>query len=146
MKQWQGMFLHPVLMVHRHTMRMSHRSTVALLSLIVLTSCGTNTTAIETEVLPIERGNAGMSCTQDRDCITPTDYQIRSSCPFTSKCIENTCAVVCPMWKDDPNPDVNGSYTVACTQDSDCDCSRYAVPDMIRCTCAGNMCVAIVKE
>ncbi len=37
-----------------------------------------------------------ISCQQDSDCETPVDYLTRSSCPYTSKCLENQCAVVCP--------------------------------------------------
>jgi len=37
-----------------------------------------------------------VSCTQDSDCITPTTYMIQSSCPYTSKCINLQCSVVCP--------------------------------------------------
>jgi hypothetical protein len=36
------------------------------------------------------------SCSSDDDCETPMDYLIRSSCPFTSKCLEGRCAVICP--------------------------------------------------
>lgn len=41
-----------------------------------------------------EMSNA--SCSADTDCSTPMDYMIRSNCPYTSKCIENKCAVICP--------------------------------------------------
>lgn len=36
------------------------------------------------------------TCSQDSDCETPMDYLVRSSCPFTSKCLEGRCTVVCP--------------------------------------------------
>jgi len=36
------------------------------------------------------------SCTKDADCTTPNEYLLMSRCPFTSKCIEKQCAVVCP--------------------------------------------------
>lgn len=36
------------------------------------------------------------SCTSDADCVLPMDYAIRSVCPYTSRCIENKCTVVCP--------------------------------------------------
>ncbi len=41
------------------------------------------------EKLPIE-------CATDDDCETPEDYLIRSSCPYTSICLEGVCTVVCP--------------------------------------------------
>jgi hypothetical protein len=36
------------------------------------------------------------SCTTDADCEVPNEYAIRSICPYTSKCINNKCTVVCP--------------------------------------------------
>jgi len=36
------------------------------------------------------------SCSLDRECTTPESYLIRSVCPYTSKCIQNRCAVICP--------------------------------------------------
>jgi len=38
----------------------------------------------------------GESCNVDQDCKTPESYLIRSVCPYTSKCLQNSCAVVCP--------------------------------------------------
>lgn len=37
-----------------------------------------------------------VECQIDIDCITPGEYMIQSRCPFTSKCLENKCTVVCP--------------------------------------------------
>lgn len=37
-------------------------------------------------------------CDIDMDCETPDDYLIRSSCPYTTKCLENKCTVVCPIF------------------------------------------------
>jgi len=39
----------------------------------------------------------GERCSQDADCITPGEYLVLSHCPYTSKCIEGKCAVVCPF-------------------------------------------------
>jgi tryptophan-rich sensory protein len=39
-------------------------------------------------------------CVIDADCTTPMEYAIRSNCPYTSLCVEDRCAVVCP---DDEN-------------------------------------------
>ena len=36
------------------------------------------------------------SCVEDRDCETPMEYCIQSRCPFTSLCLAERCAVVCP--------------------------------------------------
>lgn len=35
-------------------------------------------------------------CLSDEDCKTPESYMLQSRCPFTSYCLENRCAVVCP--------------------------------------------------
>jgi len=34
-------------------------------------------------------------CELNSDCITPFNYMIRSDCPYSSKCINNKCEVVC---------------------------------------------------
>jgi len=36
------------------------------------------------------------SCTKNSDCVTPNEYLMMSSCPYTSACIDNKCNVVCP--------------------------------------------------
>jgi hypothetical protein len=41
-------------------------------------------------------GNVGAACTDDAECVTPGTYLMQSVCPFTSKCLEGSCAVVCP--------------------------------------------------
>ena len=38
----------------------------------------------------------GETCQETTDCETPVDYLIRSSCPYESLCLQNTCGVVCP--------------------------------------------------
>jgi translocator protein len=37
-----------------------------------------------------------ISCIRNSDCQTPGEYLMRSNCPFTSLCLKNKCAVVCP--------------------------------------------------
>ncbi|MFA5166255.1 MAG: hypothetical protein WC449_03030 [Candidatus Paceibacterota bacterium] len=36
------------------------------------------------------------SCKLDGDCETPSEYLIRSNCPYTSICLDTKCVVVCP--------------------------------------------------
>lgn len=36
------------------------------------------------------------ACQIDNDCVTPGEYLIRSNCPYTSKCVKNKCAIICP--------------------------------------------------
>lgn len=38
-------------------------------------------------------------CNLDTDCETPSEYLIKSDCPYQSKCIQNICTVVCPNFE-----------------------------------------------
>ena len=38
-------------------------------------------------------------CDTDAQCTTPGTYLIRSDCPYTTICLQHTCAVVCPMFE-----------------------------------------------
>lgn len=40
-----------------------------------------------------------VECRLNSDCVTPGEYVMRSSCPYQSLCIQNTCVVVCPAWR-----------------------------------------------
>lgn len=91
-----------------------------------------------------EEGNVGASCSTDEECITPMSYMIRSSCPYTSMCIDGACSVVCPMWEHDSDPEVSKSYPVACEEDSDCTCDQFSSDG--ECSCVNNACVSIVSE
>lgn len=84
-------------------------------------------------------GNPGAACATDSECVTPTSYLIRSNCPFTSRCLENTCAVVCPM--------AFGAsvQTELCQSDSDCDCGHYAEGGN-DCRCADGSCYAVMRQ
>jgi putative hemolysin len=46
------------------------------------------------------------SCTTDSECTTPVDYLVRSSCPYTSKCLDKFCTVVCPKFNGTVYPNV----------------------------------------
>lgn len=37
-----------------------------------------------------------ISCNKSLECVTPVNYLMISSCPYTSLCIDNKCNVVCP--------------------------------------------------
>lgn len=89
-------------------------------------------------------GNVGASCTTDDQCVTPMDYLIRSSCPFTSMCIEGTCSVVCPMHEDEPNPADSQFYHMSCSADADCDCKGFR-GENADCRCVDKQCVAVMK-
>lgn len=77
------------------------------------------------------------------ECPLPMEYAIRSSCPFTTTKIDGQCVVICP----EHNPSAakpTDSWTVLCTEDSECSC-RYQGGDLIRCGCVNNVCAAIVN-
>ncbi len=38
----------------------------------------------------------GPKCDFNSDCTLPSNYAIRSSCPYVSVCLQNTCTVICP--------------------------------------------------
>lgn len=40
--------------------------------------------------------SSNQSCSTEKDCKTPSEYLIRSDCPYQSKCIQNVCTIVCP--------------------------------------------------
>ena len=40
---------------------------------------------------------SGEVCENHKDCETPMDYLLRSSCPYESRCIRGTCVIVCPI-------------------------------------------------
>lgn len=89
-------------------------------------------------------GNTGADCTLHEDCHTPMDYLIRSSCPFTSMCIEGSCSVVCPMMQHDANPVISKSTPVSCAADADCTCTEF-MAGAGNCRCIDNACVAVME-
>ena len=42
----------------------------------------------------IESNNT--ACNLDTDCETPAEYLLKSDCPYQSKCIQDTCTIICP--------------------------------------------------
>lgn len=42
--------------------------------------------------------NLDIDCNIDDDCETPMEYMVRSNCPYTSKCINKKCNVICPNY------------------------------------------------
>lgn len=39
-----------------------------------------------------------ISCKKSVECITPGNYLLRSSCPYTSLCIKDKCNIICPSY------------------------------------------------
>ena len=56
------------------------------------------TESLEDNYKIIESSN--QSCSTETDCETPSEYLIRSDCPYQSKCIQNICTVICPYFGD----------------------------------------------
>lgn len=88
---------------------------------------------------PVLEGNVGAACTSNDDCDTPLDYLTRSSCPFVSLCVDGACAVTCPATND-------GTDSVSCKADIDCDCKDSPAGDDADCRCIGGSCAAVVKK
>lgn len=64
-----------------------------------------------------------VSCLKDEECKTPERFLILSDCGYTSKCINNSCAVICrhPLNIAEEKEAFCGTSTnAACTSDRDC--------------------------
>lgn len=84
-------------------------------------------------------GNEGAACTTDRDCVTPMDYLIRSSCPYGSMCLDGECSVVCaPL----PAGDREGK----CETADDCTCENTPMSPNDSCSCINNTCMIVVGK
>lgn len=46
------------------------------------------------------------SCSNDSECVTPGRYLMLSHCPYTSKCIEGKCVIICPFPFKPSNPEI----------------------------------------
>lgn len=85
-------------------------------------------------------------CTTAADCRIPFKYAVQSNCPYQPACIENTCAVVCPLWEHSPDPNESISYEVQCSDDSDCDCSAWDTNNKYDCACIEGQCASVVEK
>jgi hypothetical protein len=98
------------------------------------------------------KGNVGAACTTDSECVTPMDYLIRSVCPYTSLCVDGSCAVACTMLQhgtiSTPGETVppDTQFTVSCESDADCECGAYGPGRIESCSCVHGTCAAIVDR
>lgn len=90
-----------------------------------------------------KQGKVDVPCDQKEDCELPFMFAIRSNCPFTSKCIENKCKVICP----EPYKSIEEAEEkkFQCEENEDCDCSYYKAPDFDMCLCLDNICSVVIK-
>ncbi|MGV8086728.1 MAG: DUF333 domain-containing protein [Candidatus Woesearchaeota archaeon] len=96
------------------------------------------------------------TCKVDQDCETPMNYLIRSSCPYTTKCIDDKCTVVCPIFNGEKYPDVRNCSS--CPQYSspspnfckdgkivdggkdECGCQKHPICEAVACTMDAKIC------
>ncbi len=109
---------------------------IALCIGLILVGCSANQDVQTTEL------GIGSSCTSADECMLPMEFAIQSNCPFASVCIDSKCAVVCPLYAHDPNPEISESYAKACEKNDDCDCAERNGRSL-ECLCHGNKCVSV---
>ncbi|MFA6322777.1 MAG: polysaccharide deacetylase family protein [Candidatus Buchananbacteria bacterium] len=85
------------------------------------------------------------SCQRSQDCVLPTEYAVRSNCPYAAFCENNKCVVACPMWQKTDDARKPISYQVGCQKASDCDCRVWAKEQKFRCACLDNQCVSVIE-
>ncbi len=84
-------------------------------------------------------------CSTNDECETPMDYLIRSICPFQSKCVEGTCAVVCIDRYNTEKGELRKDPQ--CSSDDECNCKNfYGADDIKACKCIDTICTAIVAH
>ncbi len=129
-----------------------HSKTIILASfvgILLLASCATPpnpASPLVAEPNANPEGNPGMPCASDNECVTPATYLVRSTCPFTSWCVEGRCAVICPMMLDRQNEQRDGLEFQVCKTTADCDCTRFAAMDGGTCSCIEETCAVIMKN
>ncbi len=89
----------------------------------------------------IEKVETGDSCKKHEDCAPNPDYMIRSICPFTSRCIDEECKVLC----EEPYPWMK-TEDEGCVENKDCNCKHYTAEDLKGCVCIDGRCGAVVAE
>jgi hypothetical protein len=97
-----------------------------------------------------------VSCAIDNDCETPMTYLLRSSCPYTSKCLEEKCAVVCPKFVgtgyadvrdcgscpqySSPSPNFCSVGKVVLGKIDECGCQGPPSCELVACTMEAKLC------
>jgi len=96
------------------------------------------------------------SCSDDMDCKTPMNYLVRSSCPFTTKCLDDKCTVVCPKYDGTgyadvkecgscpqlapASPDFCKDGTILSGGVDDCGCTLAPKCEPVACTMDAKLC------
>jgi len=91
------------------------------------------------------KSQSASSCEIDTDCELPADYAIRSNCPYSTACKDETCWVVCPMWEHQTIDQGFVSYDVECQSDHQCDCSGWDSQGQFECNCHNKQCSAFIE-
>jgi hypothetical protein len=63
---------------------------LVLLSLVLLLSACNQT-------VEVGDGSVGSVCNIDDDCNLPTEYALKSNCPYEIRCQDKACTVICPL-------------------------------------------------
>ncbi|MBN1258368.1 hypothetical protein JXA05_01280 [Candidatus Peregrinibacteria bacterium] len=79
----------------------------------------------------------GDACEKDEECKMPMEYAVQSNCPFGAACLSGKCAVVCPLFYNDPEK--------TCQSDADCDCS-WRGGKTLKCLCHAGQCLSVEAE
>lgn len=95
------------------------------------------------------------TCDKDYECVTPADYLIRSNCPYTSICINEKCAIICPRFDGQnyydvkecrdcpqiptPRPDFCKDGKIVYQKD-DCGCDQPPACEQVYCTQDAKLC------
>ncbi|RJR31168.1 PspC domain-containing protein [Candidatus Parcubacteria bacterium] len=86
-----------------------------------------------------------MDCLKNDDCPQAWDYAVLSSCPYQSVCLDNSCAIACPVGEYRSDISQSAGNKAGCQNDTDCNCENR-VNEFISCKCVDNLCLAIVKK
>lgn len=104
-----------------------------IISGFILTSCNNENSPTVT---------FGAKCMSSDECILPSEFASQSNCPFEAACVKEKCAVVCPIFYSDPDPQIKKIYEFRCTVDKGCDCS-YRGNKTIACGCVDGICSSV---
>jgi hypothetical protein len=111
-----------------------------LASLLILTSC------VGQRQIDYSPESVGVDfCYQDKDCTLPPDVAIRTNCQFETRCQNNTCLVVCPLYDTDPLTNLR-DVSRTCSAQTNCTCEGYFANDSKTCSCIREQCMVVLTQ